>query len=194
MDLPSRRQVLRLGVTGIAMLGSGMISMGTATPAAAAQALWRWCERCSGLWFAGNASRGRCPAGASYDGGHYSTGSANYVLKFASEGGSGQSLWKCCAKCQGLWYGGTSSFGSCSGNGGRHSSITDNPPYTFSSDYLLEDVSHRDRPGGQNQWRWCFKCLGLFFDGISPGASGICPKDHAHHGLMGSADYVLRQL
>jgi len=36
---------------------------------------WRWCNKCQGLFFAGN-SRGVCPAG----GNHNSDGSGNYGL------------------------------------------------------------------------------------------------------------------
>ncbi len=43
-----------------------------------AQADWRCCHRCQGLFFAGNASTGRCPAG----GGHDYTDSGNYAIIF----------------------------------------------------------------------------------------------------------------
>jgi Zn finger protein HypA/HybF involved in hydrogenase expression len=28
---------------------------------------WRWCRKCQGLFFAGNQTNGRCPAGAGHD-------------------------------------------------------------------------------------------------------------------------------
>ena len=44
--------------------------------AAATQANWRWCTKCQGLSFAGNASPGACPAGGHHD----HAGSSDYVL------------------------------------------------------------------------------------------------------------------
>jgi hypothetical protein len=41
-----------------------------------AQANWRWCKNCEGLFFAGHASKGVCPAG----GEHTLDGSGNYHL------------------------------------------------------------------------------------------------------------------
>jgi len=42
----------------------------------ASQSNWRWCHKCQGLFFAGNATTGKCPAG----GGHQNVGSGNYSL------------------------------------------------------------------------------------------------------------------
>jgi hypothetical protein len=52
------------------------------------------------LWFAGNGTTGKCPAG----GGHTQAGSGNYTL--AHQSGAGQANWRWCSKCQGLWYAG----------------------------------------------------------------------------------------
>jgi hypothetical protein len=41
-----------------------------------AQANWRWCKKCQGLFFAGNPSKGVCPAG----GEHTLDGSGDYHL------------------------------------------------------------------------------------------------------------------
>ncbi|MFJ5774670.1 hypothetical protein [Streptomyces sp. NPDC093094] len=185
----SRRQALRTAVAGVAaVVGGGLLTVGAAAPASAAQQLWRWCRRCSGLWFSGNSTRGRCPAG---DGGHDSTGSGNYILKEDQDGGRGQSGWRWCADCQGLWFSGRVGYGTCPAGGG-HWSIG---PYPVTSAlYRLEDIGNRDGPGGQEQWRFCAKCFGLFFDGNSPGVSGVCPRDHAHHSITGSGNYLLRQV
>jgi hypothetical protein len=40
------------------------------------QSGWRWCSKCQGLWFSGNPTDGRCPAG----GPHSSQPSGNYFL------------------------------------------------------------------------------------------------------------------
>ncbi len=42
---------------------------------------WRWCNRCQGLFFAGNFTTGACPNG----GGHNYSGSADYLLNFQLE-------------------------------------------------------------------------------------------------------------
>ena len=42
------------------------------------QTNWRWCNKCAGLFFAGNTSTGYCPVG----GGHDYSGSRDYVLSF----------------------------------------------------------------------------------------------------------------
>lgn len=40
------------------------------------QSDWRWCRKCEGLFFSGNAANGRCAAGGSHDG----INSGNYNL------------------------------------------------------------------------------------------------------------------
>ena len=81
-----------------------------------------------GLWFGGNATPGRCPAG----GGHTRRGSGNYELRVASDGGGGQDFWRWCRKCQGLWYAGNARSGRCPAGRG-HSMIG-------SGDYVLRFV------------------------------------------------------
>ncbi|MEV4116098.1 hypothetical protein [Nonomuraea sp. NPDC049695] len=193
IEQPPRRAVLRMMAGTSLLLGtSAALAVAAPAPAQAAQAGWRWCERCSGLWYSLNGTRGGCPAGDILDGGHHSTGSGNYILKTIEDGGRGQSNWRWCGACQGLWYWGNSTFGHCPSQGS--SGHTPFGPYpTISSYYLIEDVGNRDSPGGQEQWRWCFKCAGMFFDGNTPGASGRCPKDGAHHAVTGGS-YVLRQV
>lgn len=59
-------------------VGSGnytLAQQSSAGPAGAGQANWRWCNKCQGLWFAGN-SGSKCPAGSA----HSQVGSGNYRL------------------------------------------------------------------------------------------------------------------
>ena len=63
---------------------------------------WRWCEKCTGLHFAGNPNKGACPAG----GQHVSTGSGNYTLAMNDALAPGQSNWRWCEKCTGLHFAG----------------------------------------------------------------------------------------
>ncbi|MDR7476070.1 MAG: hypothetical protein QN175_13845 [Armatimonadota bacterium] len=76
---------------------------------------WRWCSKCQGLFFAGSATLGRCPAGGSHDG----ATSGNYSLTQNAPAAPGQSSWRWCQKCEGLFFGGNPSPGVCPA-GGSH--------------------------------------------------------------------------
>ena len=80
------------------------------------QANWRWCNKCQGLFFAGNPTSGACPA----EGGHNFGGSGNYTLQFAGEGAGGQINWRWCNKCQGLFFAGNPTSGACPAEGGHN--------------------------------------------------------------------------
>ncbi|MFE9579971.1 hypothetical protein ACFYO1_26545 [Nocardia sp. NPDC006044] len=182
-----RRTLLRLAAgLGIASTAAPLM-IEKAAPASATQRLWRRCARCSGLWFSGNGTRGGCPAGDIFDGGHHDDGTGDFILKETPDGGQGQSDWFWCRNCQGLWFQGNGGFGVCPS------------PYripghnsTGSGNYRLEDITNRDGPGGTTNWRWCRKCFGLYYNGASPGAAGLCPADHQHHDVVGSGNYLLR--
>jgi hypothetical protein len=73
------------------------------------QSNWRWCQRCQGLFYAGNNSLGRCPAADE----HSLTGSGDYTLGSASAGPGGQPNWRHCERCQGLFFTGNNSLGRC---------------------------------------------------------------------------------
>lgn len=138
---------------------------------------WRWCQKCSGLfWAGGQAASGRCPVGGSHDRGT----SGDYTLTHNSPNASGQNDWRWCQKCSGLfWAGGASAVGVCSA-GGHHDR-------GGSGDYTLPHNS----PGspGQNDWRWCSQCSGLFWAGGDT-AKGRCPAGNSHdRGTSG--DYTL---
>lgn len=133
---------------------------------------WRWCSKCQGLWFSGNSSRSRCPAGGT----HVATGSGNYSLVQKANSIPGQSNWRWCSKCQGLWFAGNSSQGRCPA-GGTHIR-------TGSGNYTLAVQSG----GGQTNWRWCSKCQGLWF--ASDPSRSNCPAG-GNHIRDGSGDYHL---
>ncbi len=97
----------------------------------------------------------------------------DYGLRFP---GSGQSNWRWCHKCQGLFFGGHP--GSHCPKGGAHSS-------TGSGNYRL--VKNTPSYPGQDNWRWCHKCQGLYFAG-NPGSH--CPSGGAHENV-GSGNYTL---
>ncbi|MFP2907580.1 hypothetical protein ACLESD_21530, partial [Pyxidicoccus sp. 3LFB2] len=85
---------------------------------------WRWCNKCQGLFFAGNGSS-VCPTGGAHNG---STSGDYHLLHGAGGAPDLQSNWRWCNKCQGLFFGGNGS--SVCPSGGAHSGVT-------SGDYSL---------------------------------------------------------
>jgi hypothetical protein len=95
--------------------------------------------------------------------------------------GKGQDGWAWCSACAALYYSGAASRCPASAGPHRH----DSP----SSNYVLrcDPVSTQPLPDGvQDNWRWCHKCSGLFFNA----AARICPAGGAHD-ASGSGSYLL---
>ncbi len=136
-----------------------------------AQSNWRWCHKCQGLFFAGNAGS-HCPTGGAHD----QTGSGNYSLVQNAPLYPGQANWRWCHKCQGLFFG---------GNAGSHCPAGAAHDHTGSGNYSL--INQNPLAPGQHGWRWCHKCQGLFF-GDNPGP--VCPAGGGHD-ATGSGDYAL---
>ena len=71
----------------------------------------------------------------------------------------GQENWRWCKNCQGLWFGGSTGrkYGFCPAGFGT------------ARDHVASDTGHyklvNNDPSapGQDNWRWCKKCQGLFF-------------------------------
>ncbi|MFK0259579.1 hypothetical protein [Streptomyces sp. NPDC090445] len=179
--------------TGLAAI-TAPLALGS--PAQAMQHLWRWCHQCSGLWFSGNSNSGYCPVGSGifgWDHPHRSAGSGDYVLGEITDPGAGETEWKWCSRCAGLWtytYGWRGVRSTCPNSrwlNGSHDS-------TGSGSYKLEGLpGMTNGPGGQNRWFLCAKCAGLFFAGNGP--KGVCPAGGAHENRTGiGLEYVLRQL
>jgi hypothetical protein len=141
-----------------------------------AQNLWRWCNRCQGLFYSGQTTSGTCPAG----GGHNYQGSGNYSLHDVAEvpPNTSQSQWRWCHKCQGLFFG--------PGLAGSHCPAGGTHDLTGSGNYALQFAP----TPGQDQWRWCNRCQGMFFSG-NP-TSGWCPASGGGgHNYNMSGDYSL---
>jgi len=138
---------------------------------------WRWCSKCSNLWFSGNGA-GVCAKG----GGHDASGSYKYKLPHGGpnpKGGS-QGQWRWCRKTQGMAFSGNGQH-KCPG-GGHHD-------HTGSFDYHL---NHGKGHAGQNQWRWCCKCQELFHGELGTNIKKTkCPVTGGNHDPTGSHDYVL---
>jgi hypothetical protein len=137
------------------------------------QSNWRWCHKCQGLFFGGNANP-KCPAG----GAHEKIGSGNYSLAHNLPATAGwQSNWRWCHKCQGLFFGGNPNP-KCPA-GGAHENVG-------SGNYsLIHNAGVA--AGQQSNWRWCSKCQGLFFGG---NPNPVCPAGGAHTNV-GSGNYSL---
>jgi hypothetical protein len=112
---------------------------------------------------------------------HTDIGSDNYVLPDLASGQPGQSNWRWCSNCQGLFFAGNPTLGVCPAGGAHTDAGSDN--------YVLPDLAS-GQPG-QSNWRWCSNCQGLFFAG-GP-TLGVCPAGGAHTDA-GSDNYVLPDL
>jgi hypothetical protein len=75
---------------------------------------WRWCDKCSGLfWAGGGAAAGACPAG-----GAHVRGTSDYGVVMDAPDAPGQHDWRWCNKCSGLfWAGGGATAGVCPADG-----------------------------------------------------------------------------
>lgn len=166
-------------VAGLAAVGAFGIPI--CTEATESQAGWRWCKKCEGLWFSvgGDERKGKCPAGENHD----TADSGSYVVIQNDENVPGQQGWRWCKKCEGLWFagGGDERKGKCPA--GKHHDATD------SGNYVL--VLNDENAQGQNEWRWCKKCEGLWFAGGEK-REGKCPGGDVHS-KDDSGNYTLVQ-
>jgi hypothetical protein len=67
---------------------------------------WRWCSKCQGLFFAGHATHGVCPADNNQ---HTTAGSGHYAMRNSGK----QNSWRWCQKCEGMFFAGNASKGVC---------------------------------------------------------------------------------
>ncbi len=142
---------------------------------------WRFCQKCHGLFFAGNPDQGTCPGGGTHDG----SASGKYVMQFGDSALNAQPQggWRWCRKCQGLFFVGDDEvlsplmfgddpFRRMCPAGNHHDGLQ-------SGHYVME--FGEDGTGVQGGWRFCKKCFGLFFS--TPGDitghniefQGLCP-------------------
>jgi hypothetical protein len=138
------------------------------------QASWRQCSKCASVFWAGAQDNGGlCPAG-----GEHQVTTLDLLLSHPSfqEDGTHQGNWRFCGKCAGLFWDGDFKFkGLCPKDGAGHSPIGFN--FMLPHD-VPEDTQH------QQQWRFCGKCGGLFWNGQDPN-TGVCPRDGAGHSAIG---------
>jgi hypothetical protein len=95
-------------------------------PTSPGQHDWRWCTKCSGLfWAGGSQNAGACPAGGAHG---PRSSSSDYAIDMDDPSFSGQHGWKFCGKCNGLFWG-SSPGGACPAHGAHQQG--------GSSDYAL---------------------------------------------------------
>jgi hypothetical protein len=83
-------------------------------------------------------------------------------------GDKGQTDWRFCNKCNGLFYDGYPQKGRCPADGG-HVAQGFNFVLPFNTPAA---------PDTQTAWRFCNKCNGMFYDGYSQ--KGRCPAGGGH--------------
>src|SRR5215469_13579894 len=93
----------------------------------------------------------------------------------------GQNNWRWCNQCQGLFYSGNPTSGTCPAGGGHNWETSGLYNLYFASEIAPDD--------GQDYWRWCHNCQGLFYGPNTP--SSCCPAG-GQHVSTGSANYALQ--
>lgn len=102
------------------------------------------------------------------------------ALTVPTEPSEGQ--WWYCQKCGGMHQGISPNFGSCPASGVHTNSS--------SKAYLM--IRDSSTAPGQNNWRRCRKCQGLFFYGrLMETDRSVCPSDNTAHDATGSGIYTL---
>ena len=167
----------------VGLTAAGVLIAPICVSAADPQGGWRWCKKCEGLWFAGGGAdrQGKCPAGDNHD----ETDSGAYALAHNDDDAPGQGDWRWCKKCEGLWFagGGADRPGQCAAGDGHDEAD--------SGRYIL---THNDDEGaGQQHWRWCKKCEGLWFAGGGAARRGQCPANGVHD-AADSGKYTLAHI
>jgi hypothetical protein len=122
---------------------------------------WAACLKCEGLYFRPRESISRCP---DTTGGNNHAGSPNLhdplrygglTMVHDDPADLGQSGWRICRKCQGLFYGPNKNNSNCPA-GGTHDD-------TGSPQYTLRFSGANSPPAASDGWLWCSKCESLFY-------------------------------
>ncbi len=135
---------------------------------------WRFCHKCGELFREDWSAPSVCPAGGAHDAMGF-----EFVLPHGMpEDAHHQRQWRCCGTCGGMFWMGAQATSHCPAGGGVHVPST-NPQSAqeFSLPHdLPPDATHQD------QWQFCTKCAGMFFNGFEH-FKGVCPADNGvHHG------------
>ena len=131
---------------------------------------WRFCRKCSGLFFDGSPDKGICPLDHLP---HVAQGFNFVVPHDLPEDATHQSFWRFCLKCTSMFFDGFDDKGCCPRDGGAHQPAG----HVFRLPH--DEPESFDR---QSNWHFCTKCAGLFFGGER---AGCCPRDTREHQAAG---------
>ena len=134
---------------------------------------WRFCAKCRVMFFDGDPTRkGNC-AGT---GVHVSMGFNFDLPHDVPETPTAQAAWRFCQQCMAMFFDGDPTHkGACPSTGGPHVA----QGFIF---VLPHDIP--ETPTDQGFWRFCGKCMALFFD-LDPTNKGICDADLRGHAAAG---------
>lgn len=143
--------------------GFNFILTHDAPESASAQGAWRYCSKCSMMFYNGYATKGICTKG-----GEHTASGFNFVLVHDIPTNVApfylfQPSWRYCTKCAVLFYDGYPQKGTCA-TGGAHTAAG----FNFA---VPHDVGVTNN--AQASWRYCRKCQGMFYDGYPQ--KGACP-------------------
>jgi hypothetical protein len=177
--LISRRRFLILSCLSI--LGA-VAALSDVRASIEAQKNWRFCHRCNVLFFDGGKNKGSCPAPTG--GAHEAEAMGfNFSLPLCcEETPTQQRKWRRCLRCQALFFDGFRKKGPCSA-GGDHAADRNNQYF------LGHSHSVSGNKNLQPDWRFCDKCLVMFFTGPTahdPSRSeqkGRCAAGGAHRAV-----------
>jgi hypothetical protein len=125
---------------------------------------WRFCDKCTTMFFDGSPNKGHCAAG----GGHEAQGFMFDLPHDVPETPKAQSAWRFCQKCNSMFFDGRPDKGHCPAGGGHQAQ-----GFMF---VLPHDV--QETAVAQAAWRFCQKCTSMFFDGRPD--KGHCPAGGGH--------------
>lgn len=150
---------------------------------------WRWCNKCSGLFFSAPGAHSVCRKG----GPHNPAGSGHYVLFLGGVPPESVPGWFWCSKCSGI-FNSAGAAKVCAADGSHD-------PGGSANYAMLLPIA--DPPAGmpaarlsstQDSWSQCSKCSLLFFT-ASP--TSWCPADYGNHIVetaSGHSEYVVKIL
>ncbi|GII75708.1 hypothetical protein Sru01_06900 [Sphaerisporangium rufum] len=193
----TRRLPRRSLLAGAAVLGLSAATAEAAlspAPAAAENRYslngWRFCVNCFGLFLVDyTVERSYCPRTR---GAHQAMGWIFQLTYNVSDPGIGegskvQSNWRHCYRCAGLYWALTDAPRCPAGGAHAYIRPSSGGPRQF---LLTHDVG--EPAGTQHQWRYCFKCSVLFYNGYAyRNEYGLCPYDFVWGHTAAGFDFAL---
>jgi len=145
----------------------------------AVQPQWRFCHQCKVLYFDGHTdgNKGDCSGAPSGQRGHRPAGYV-FILPFNEPATpTAQDNWRNCWKCQAMYFDGHAdgNKGKCPSGGGHEGHGGDPKTFNFVLPFNVPWT-----PTAQDNWRNCWKCQAMYFDGFAD--KGACAAGGAHEG------------